>query len=146
MDAAGTGLSDHEVAERLRASGHRATRQRLAVYRALAALGGHRGADELAEWLRVDGEPLPTASVYNALAALESAGLAAVAHRGPPRALYEVARAAHHHFVCRACGAVLDVQPESGSPRAAHAAPVAGAVVDAVEVTYRGLCPGCAGP
>ena len=64
--------------------------------------------------------------------------------------LVPVARAArydarldpHDHFVCRRCGAVLDVplgtRKESGPPT------LAGHVVEAIERTYHGSCRACA--
>jgi Fe2+ or Zn2+ uptake regulation protein len=134
-------VSPDVVAARLRAGGHRVTRQRLAVYDALAELGGHRGVDEVADALRRRGEPLPVTSVYNAVEALEAAGLVSIAHRGPPRALYEVAGDHHDHFICRVCGTILDVDaPRSRRVRS----PLPGAVVDDVEITYRGVCSACA--
>lgn len=134
-------MTAETAAARLRASGYRVTRQRLAVFEALADLGGHRGVDEIVAWLRARGEALPITSVYNAVEALEGADVVSVAHRGPPRALFEVADHDHAHFICRACGAVLDVEvPRWRRPTT----PLPGVVVDAVDVTYRGLCAACA--
>jgi Fe2+ or Zn2+ uptake regulation protein len=110
------------------------------VYEALAELGGHRGVDEVSDWLQANGYRLPPASVYNALDTLVAAGLAVVAHRGPPRALYEVAGGAHDHFECRACGALLDVPTTRRRP---VTSPIEGAVVDEVQLTYRGVCADC---
>lgn len=143
MDAARAGrLNPEAVAARLRAGGHRVTRQRLAVYDALAQLGGHRGVDEVAEALRERGDAFPVTSVYNAVEALQAAGLVSIAHRGPPRALYEVAGDHHDHFICRICGTILDVD----APRSRRVRPpLPGAVVDDVEITYRGVCAACAG-
>jgi Fur family transcriptional regulator, stress-responsive regulator len=126
---------------RLRASGYRVTRQRLAVFEALAELGGHRGVDEIADWLRARGEPLPITSVYNAIEALEGADLVSAAHSGPPRALYEVRGPEHAHFICRVCGDISDVDLPPGR-RAPP--PLPGVVIDAVDVTYRGVCATCA--
>lgn len=142
MDASNTGrVSSDKVAEWLRASGHRVTRQRLAVFEALAGLGGHRGVDEIAARLRQRGEPLPVTSIYNAVDALETADLVRVAHRGRPRALYEVAGRDHDHFVCRVCGDIVDVDvPPGRRPRPV----LSGGVVDDVEITYRGTCAACA--
>lgn len=143
MDAAGAStVGSDAAAERLRASGHRVTRQRLAVFEALARLGGHRGVDEIAAWLRAHGEPLPTTSVYNAVEVLETADLVRIAHRGPPRSLYEVAGRGHDHFVCRTCGEIVDVQLPGRRP---PLPPVPGAVVEDVEITYRGVCAACVG-
>jgi Fur family ferric uptake transcriptional regulator len=137
-------VTSEATAARLRASGYRVTRQRVAVFEALADLGGHRGVDEIAAWLRQRGEALPITSVYNALEALGASDLVSVAHRDPPRALYEVADHAHAHFICRVCGAILDVDAADVVPAGGPRPPLPGVVVDAVDITYRGLCATCA--
>lgn len=65
-----------------------------------------------------------------------------VAHRGPPRALYEIAGLGHDHFVCRTCGEIVDVQSPGRRPAIP---PVPGAVIEDVEITYRGVCAACVG-
>jgi Fe2+ or Zn2+ uptake regulation protein len=127
------------VAERLRASGHRVTRQRLAVFEALADLGGHRGVDEIDGWLRSRDAPFPVTSVYNAVEALESAGLVSMAHRHPSRALYEITGHCHNHFICRVCGDIIDVDV---ARRRRRRPPLASAVVEDVDITNRGVCAG----
>ena len=49
---------------------------------------------------------------------------------------------AHHHFVCRTCNLVVDVDCDVGAPRltAPHAESF---VIDEAEVTYRGICADC---
>jgi Fe2+ or Zn2+ uptake regulation protein len=104
--------------DRLRQAGLRATRPRLAVYRALDSLGGHRSADEIYDRVLSSGEQLSRASVYNSLAVLADAGLVLHADAGPGRALYETTTVWHHHAVCRICGQVSDVgitTPSAGS-------------------------------
>lgn len=136
-------MSPGVVAERLRSSGHRVTRQRLAVFEALAELGGHRGVDDIAARLDERGGALPLTSVYNSVDALVAAGVVSLAHRSPTKALDEVADHHHEHFVCRVCGAVLDLDPPARS-RPTNAPP--GALVEGVEVTYHGTCGPCASP
>lgn len=146
MDASGAGRLTADLDERaaaaLRTAGLRVTRPRLAVYRALARLGGHRTAEEATAALVEAGEGLPRTSVYNALEALRAAGLVMQAGTGAGPALYEVATRWHHHFVCRRCGGVTDV------PCAVGAKPcldpeLDGLDVDEAEVVYRGLCGRC---
>lgn len=132
-------MTPDEVAGRLRASGRRVTRQRLAVFEALEALGGHRSVDEITAWLREGGAPLPASSVYNAVGALQVAALVRPAPPGGPRARYEVADRDHYHFVCRACGDITDVDAPRDGPFPA----LPGAVVDDVEIIYRGVCAEC---
>jgi len=141
VDAAGpaAGLS---VDDRLRAVGLRATRPRRLVYEALRDLGGHRTADELDERVVAAGGHLSRSSVYNALDALRTAGVVAAAATGPGAARYELA-GLHHHFVCRVCGAILDVPCAAVHPGTCVTATVPGAVVDEVDITLRGTCPRC---
>jgi Fe2+ or Zn2+ uptake regulation protein len=72
---------------------------------------------------------------------LEAAGLVSIAHRGPPRALYEITGRGHDHFICRVCGDVIDVDV---ARRRRPPPPLPGAVVEGVDITYRGECGPCA--
>jgi Fe2+ or Zn2+ uptake regulation protein len=147
VDAPGTAdLSaeryDERAAVALRAAGLRVTRPRLAVHRALAHLGGHRSADDVAATLDAAEASLPRTSVYNALEALRGAGVVKQMGAGTGAALYEVATDWHHHFVCRRCGDVADVPCPIGV-KPCMKPEVPGAEVDEAEVIYRGLCPQC---
>lgn len=95
------------LADRMRRAGLRATRPRLLTYQVLVELAGHHSVDDLADELRARGHPFPRTSLYNVVEALCHAGLATCAGTGPGRALYEAAGVPHHHFVCRACAAVI---------------------------------------
>jgi Fe2+ or Zn2+ uptake regulation protein len=132
-----------ESPERLRAAGLRVTRQRLAILDALAALGGHPTADDVAAAIGATGSPLPRASLYHALGAMADAGVLLVADAGPGTSRFELAGDWHHHLVCRACGAIVDVPCATGSRPCLEAA-LPGAVVDEAQVVFRGLCPACA--
>ena len=133
---------DKRAAGALKSAGLRVTRPRLAVHRALARLGGHRTADEVAEAAVRVGDVLPRTSVYNALESLRRAGVGMQAAAGGGAALYEVATSWHHHFVCRACGEVADVPCAAGTKPCLDPE-IAGAKIDEAEVIYRGLCRTC---
>lgn len=128
--------------ERLRQAGLRATRPRLAVYRALDSLGGHRSADEVYERVLSGGEQLSRASVYNSLAVLADAGLVLHADAGPGRALYETTTVWHHHAVCRICGEISDVACVKGSKPCLGAGDGWGRV-DEAQIIFRGICSAC---
>ncbi len=140
--AAATG-GDLALAARLRAVGLRATRARLAAYRALAELGGHRSVDELVAELRARGQALPRAAVYDVVEALRLAGVVMGADAGPGGAVYEVATTRHHHFVCRGCADVIDVPCVAGHAPCLEGGAEAG-VADEAQVIFRGLCKRCA--
>ena len=130
-------------ATRLRAAGLRATPQRIAIIDTLDRLGGHRTAEEIGGAMRGSGTVLPRASLYHALAAMAARGVLLVADAGPGTARYELAAEWHHHLVCRACGAIVDVPCVTGAKPCLDAR-VPGAIVDEAQVVFRGLCPACA--
>ncbi len=130
--------------ELLRAHDLRVTRPRVAV---LDAVHAHPHADTNAIIDHVR-EVLPEVShqaIYDGLAALSQAGLL---RRIQPRgsvARYE-ARVGdnHHHVVCRACGAVADVDCATGDAPCLTAEGNSGYVIEEAEVIFWGLCPECA--
>jgi Fe2+ or Zn2+ uptake regulation protein len=130
-------------AGRLRDAGLRVTRQRIAILGALAALGGHRAAEEVATSLAAAGVRVPRASLYHALGSLAAAGVLMVADAGPGVARYEAASTWHHHLVCRSCGAIVDVPCLRGS-RPCLDAEIPGATIDEAQVIFRGTCARCA--
>jgi len=128
----------------LRRAGLRVTVPRVRVLELLRELGGHHAADELVTVLRQRGIRLSRASVFNVLHDLYQARVIMQTDIGPGRAMYEAAETWHHHFVCRACGVVLDVQCVRGEkPCLDPDLPGAGYHIDEAQVIFRGYCPGC---
>jgi len=132
-----------ELGQRLREHGLRATRPRIDVLAALEDLGEHRSADEVADQLAGRGRRLPRSSVYNVLSSLVGAGLVLTADAGPGPVLYEVGRSWHHHFVCRSCRRVFDVDCLVGARPCLTAGADVG-IVDEAQVIFRGVCASCA--
>jgi Fur family ferric uptake transcriptional regulator len=137
------GQREAELSGRLRERGLRATRPRIEVLAALEDLGEHRSADEVRDRLAAEGHRLPRSSVYNVLTSLVHVGLAITADAGPGPVLYETGREWHHHFVCRRCQRVFDVDCLVGARPCLTAGVDVGIVEDA-QVIFRGLCAGCA--
>jgi Fe2+ or Zn2+ uptake regulation protein len=127
---------------RLRAAGLAVTRPRVMVLDCLGDQEGHLAVDDIADLLRGAGSELPRASIYNVVRDLVAAGLVMQADVGPGRALYEVADTWHHHFVCRACGRVVDVPCTEGRKPCLDVG-LPGLEVDEAQVIFRGLCPTC---
>lgn len=127
----------------LRERGLRATRPRVAVLTALTELGAHRSAEEVRARVAADGEPLPRSSVYGVLEALVGAGLVMTADAGPGVVLYELDQGrAHHHFVCRVCQQVTDVECLTGAKPCLSPGTDVG-TVDEAQVIFRGVCTAC---
>jgi Fur family ferric uptake transcriptional regulator len=135
--------STPEIEQILRHAQLRVTRPRIAV---LNVVHEHPHADTnsiIDEVRRQLGE-VSHQAVYDVLQALTGAGLVRKIQPSGSTARYE-ARVAdnHHHIVCRACGAVADVDCAVGfapclTPSEAH-----GYEIDEAEVIYWGLCPNC---
>lgn len=125
------------AAVRLRGAGLRATRQRTAVMSWLDDHPGHHPAEVM-----VTDTGLPKATVYHVLGQLTEVGLVLAAEAGAGRVLYESGGVPHHHFVCRACGRLVDVPCVTGEAPCIEVA-VPGAEVDQADVILRGTCQAC---
>lgn len=131
----------------LRRAGLRVTAPRVKVLELLRELGGHHAADELVLELRARGIRLSRASVFNVLHDLCAARVIMLTDVGPGRAMYEAAETWHHHFVCRVCGTVVDVQCVIGEKPCLEAqTPGPGYQIDEAQVIFRGYCPDCRRP
>lgn len=130
--------------DRLHSAGLKATGPRVSVFEALRDEGGHQSANHLSRLLASAGARLSRASIFNALGDLARTGLVARIDRGPGPALYEIAGAPHHHFVCRRCGTIVDVF-ETVGPKPCLGIDLPGVTIEQRQVIFRGLCPACAG-
>lgn len=120
----------------------RATRQRAAIAEALRRASRPVSPRELLDEARTEVPTLGPATVYRTLRAMVDDGAAvAVELPGePPR--YELAHLGHHHhFRCRACDRVFEVE---GCPGDLATLAPAGFRVEAHEVVLFGRCAACA--
>jgi Fe2+ or Zn2+ uptake regulation protein len=131
------------LSDSLHARGMRATPQRLVIHDALTRLGRHASAEQVHEAVaqRVPGISLPT--VYATLDLLERLGLVRRVHTGGSAVLYDPRTDAHQHAVCRACGAVEDLDAPVDAAEAQRAARRAGFVPDGASTVVTGLCRDC---
>jgi Fur family transcriptional regulator, stress-responsive regulator len=141
--ATATTADDDRVIATLREAGNRITPQRLVLHRALCELGRHASADEVLREAapRLPGLSLPT--VYAALDLFVRLGVARRVDGAGHVVLYDPRTDRHHHFACRSCGRVLDVDAHIGDDELARVARAAGLHVDGVDVTLRGACADC---
>jgi len=127
----------------LREASLRVTRPRLAV---LAAVHEHPHAttESIIGAVRSELGEVSHQAVYDVLRALTDAGLLRRIQPQGSVARYE-ARVGdnHHHLVCRACGAIVDVDCAVGEAPCLTASDDSGYTIDEAEVVYWGLCPDC---
>jgi Fe2+ or Zn2+ uptake regulation protein len=133
--------SDDELVEVIRNAGLRATQPRIEVLRVLHD-GQHHTASEVVDAVSARGIDVARMSVYNVLHNLTRVGVVAAVELGPDRTIYELDHGWHHHFVCRRCGRILDVDCIVGAKPCLQP-DLEGAEVDEAAVTFRGLCPDC---
>jgi Fe2+ or Zn2+ uptake regulation protein len=135
---------DAELTEALRARDLRVTPQRLLIHRALRELDRHSTAEEVLAHVsgRLPNASLPT--VYATLDLLGELGFARKISAGGGPALYDPRREEHHHFVCRSCGAVSDLDTSLDATPVLRAARRRGFRPDGAELVVTGLCEDCA--
>ncbi|MBB4843701.1 Fur family ferric uptake transcriptional regulator [Paucibacter oligotrophus] len=122
----------------------RSTRQRTAIYDAIAAAGRPLSALEVLEAARVDVEGLGIATVYRNLKLLLEDGSVTLVQLPSDGPRYELTgHAHHHHFQCTCCQRVFDVHQCPGD--LAKLAPP-GFSVERHEITLYGHCEDCQAP
>jgi len=127
----------------LRQAALRVTRPRLAVL-AVVHDPPHADTDSILELVRRDFGEVSHQAVYDVLRALTATGLVRRFQPAGSVARYEARVGdAHHHLVCRSCGAIVDVDRAVGSTSCLTAADAAGYEIDQAEVIYWGRCPEC---
>jgi Fur family peroxide stress response transcriptional regulator len=141
MDTRATTPTD--LREALDAAGHRYTPQRAAVFRYLRQVTHHPTADEIFTAVRNEIPDISLATVYKALEALVSAGLARKVTLGDGPARYDGRTDAHDHFRCLGCGAVVDLDHCRDPEWARQLERLAGFEVVDVHLEVVGYCPAC---
>jgi Fur family ferric uptake transcriptional regulator len=91
--------------------GLRPTRQRRAVAATLQEFDDFRSAQEIHEALKAAGDNVGLSTVYRALQAMADAGELDMLRSEAGEAVYRRCSGSHHHhLVCRACGATVEVE------------------------------------
>lgn len=127
----------------LRGAELKVTRPRVAVLAAVHRRP-HADTNAIIGLVRADAGEVSRQAVYDVLEALTAAGLTRRIQPPGSVARYE-SRVGdnHHHLVCRACGAVADVDCAVGEAPCLTAAEDHGYAIEEAEVVYWGLCPDC---
>ncbi len=135
-------LATQDVTDLIRARGLKLTPQRLAIVEYLQACPGHPTAEDV--WKAVNAKfPMASrATVYNTLNWLKENGqLSEIQQDGVAR--FDPNLDPHHHFVCRRCGRVEDIDYDAVAPWPQCALPERH-LIEGFDVTLRGLCAICA--
>jgi Fur family transcriptional regulator, ferric uptake regulator len=123
----------------------RGTRQAEALASVLSSLPGFLSAQQIHAELRRRGERIGLATVYRQLQVLSEDGRVDTIREAGGETLYRQCRseAHHHHLICRACGASVEVEGRAVEQWAAKVAAEAGFTAVDHTVELFGLCPRC---
>lgn len=123
----------------------RSTKQRAAVREALGEQPGFVSAQALHGRLRERGSSIGLATVYRALADLETTG-EADALRQDGESVYRACTPGrhHHHLICRDCGRTVEISADAVEDWAREVAAEHGFVRPAHVVDVFGTCAACA--
>ncbi len=140
------------------------TPQRMAVFEAIHGDAGHPTAEVVWARVRQDMPNVSLRTVYQALNDLVDMNEIKLVSVGNGASRFDPNITAHHHFVCRGCERVFDVDasrprmvaaghPEPQAPTPTIISPTstaprgsAGHTVEGAEIIFRGLCASCATP
>jgi Fur family peroxide stress response transcriptional regulator len=135
-------------AEHCRKSGLSVTRQRLAIFEALAASREHPSAEDIHRAVRKRVPHLSLATVYKNLESLREIGAVSDVNALHEHGRYEAALPGtgagkpHHHLVCISCRKVVDLH--DAALDGLRVSDTLGFQVRALKVQVEGICPDCA--
>lgn len=132
-----------ELRAALEASGHRFTTQREAVYEVLAGTTSHPTADDVFTTVREGVPDISLATVYKALEAFVSCGMARKLTLGTGPARYDSRTDEHEHIRCLGCGRVQDIEGLHPPEWMEGVASVTRFDVVGYRLEFQGYCPDC---
>ena len=124
-------------------SGQRATAQRDAIRSALRDAAGPLTAEEILEAARRLCPTVGQATVYRALRQFEERGEVHKVQIGDGRPRFESDRPHHHHFRCRECDRVFDIEGCVASPQLLGENLPNGFTLEGHELVLIGVCADC---
>ncbi len=137
------GVTPKELRRALEAGGHRFTTQRAAVYHVLSATTAHPTADDVFTSVRERVPDISLATVYKALEAFVTCGVARKLSLGAGPARYDGRTDDHEHIRCLSCGRVQDIEGPRPSDWMAGLAEMTPFDVVGYRLELEGYCPDC---
>lgn len=132
-----------DVIALLRAGGGRATHSRRLLLEVLFESGGHLTADDIGTAVQARAPEVHLSTIYRNLEELQRLGVVVHSHLGHGPATYQLAGAAHAHFVCEECGAMVEAPEELFKGLARLAKARLGFSIDPRHFAIQGRCADC---
>jgi Fur family transcriptional regulator, ferric uptake regulator len=137
-------MQHRDAIRRLRAQGHRLTRQRMLILEAITRNCQHLSADEIYREVAQRDPAINLATVYRTLGWLHGAGLIRKIDVGRDRLLYEYAAAdEHHHLICRVCDTEYEIDHHVFQKLREHILEHYGFEADPEHIAIFGRCARC---
>jgi len=99
----------NETSQILRDKNIKVTPQRLSVYMAFNGKG-HLSVDEVCQRARKSVPAISLGTVYSILENFKNKGIVSEIKIDFEKSLYELKNSTHHHFLCRQCKKIFDVE------------------------------------
>lgn len=136
-------LNSEELQRHFRRHAVRLTRQRAAIYTALADTTSHPTADDLYRTVKRQHPMISRNTVYYTLGILRQAGLVQEVNVGHEVARFDGNMTVHHHLVCLGCRHILDVMDEGLNRLAVANGQARGFRILGHRVEFHGYCADC---
>ena len=127
----------------VRARGGRATSSRRAILQVLFDSGQHLTAEAIAAAVQARSPEVHISTVYRNLEDMQHLGVVVHSHFGHGPATYQLASAAHGHFLCEVCEATFEAPPEVFADLASAVKGRLGFSIDPVHFAMLGRCAAC---
>jgi len=128
--------------EILKANDLKVTPQRLEILKYLATHRDHPTVDEIYSALKKSNPSLSKTTVYNTLQHLGEHGLVHTLTISGSESRFDSVINPHHHFLCKQCGEIIDIEVECQVARMVEAG---GHRIDEVHGYFKGVCKNCLG-
>ncbi|MCC2641935.1 MAG: perR [Nitrospira sp.] len=136
-------LDNQAIQMRFRRHAVRLTRQRVAIYRALAETTSHPTADDLYRTVKRQYPSISRNTVYYTLGILRQAALVQEVNVGHEVARFDANVAVHHHLICLGCRRILDVMDEALNQVVLSSGQARGFQILGHRIEFHGYCADC---
>lgn len=134
-----------DLTHELRQAGLRMTPQRLMVMDAVFHHEGHMTAENIHAKVQALYPYVDLSTIYRTLQVLKESGLIAELHTPDGPTQYEgLLGGSHHHAICRRCGLMLELTPETLEPIRQQLLEQYGFCAEMAHMAILGLCQACA--
>ncbi|MCF2135669.1 MAG: transcriptional repressor [Candidatus Thorarchaeota archaeon] len=135
--------SRHEIADRIRKTGKRATPQRIIIYEAMWKSRSHPTVADVHSYAIQSDPSISLATVYKTLHLFEEIGLASEFVDGDGTTHYDPETRPHINLICERCGKIEDFEAPPLSTLASDIESKTGFKITSQTFEIRGICPDC---